>query len=764
MLGERHMSIKAKITLLISGIVMIILALNTTLSYYSSKDALLNQAKGEMTMVAKEIGIAVEHAQYASTYIENEIGNSLRIAAIAAQNQLPADIDHVTNKQLFALSEKLNISHITLYKQMPNDIIALKSSNPKQINLSAKKRGFWYESLQQLLLIQNVTIPEGQSLKNYWSGPYDYSLLNPEQMGKWGYYYDGSTNYIIETSMEESLIKEFDQIVGARVVLDKTMKQHKELLEITGFNPKVLDASRKLIRDTPQDTIAPSERMLLFGNYIYQDRFNDVDTIKKTFVTGQIMTTESNINNKHIIKSFIPVYPTYSKEPYVISMVMDYAIIQQVLSEQLFNQLLISLILVIGVVIFSYYIASFSIRPLDRIMKRVNDISEGHFDSEPPLRGKKDEWGVLSETIYNMSSKLQANTVQLRKTNEELSNTKQYLESFVNHTSDAFVVVNLVGVVTQVNKAYIELYGWSMEETIGFPPHAVTESFEKEANEVRQKVKAGISVSAFENVCQTKDGRLIDVSTTISGIHNEKDELVAYASISRDITERRNTDELLRRSEKLSIVGQLAAGVAHEIRNPLTTLRGFVQLQHAKAKGKQQHLDIMLSELDRINFIVSEFLILAKPQAINFQRRDLVFILQDIISLLASQANLNNIQFHFDSAPHIPLINCEENQLKQVFINIIKNGMEAMPDGGEITIQVGNLASDDVMVRVVDQGFGIPEDQLARLGEPFYTNKETGTGLGLMVSQQIIANHKGSMRIYSELNTGTTVEIILPLG
>jgi PAS domain S-box-containing protein len=755
------LSIKAKISLLISGIVMIILTLNTTLSYYSSRDALLNQAKGEMTMVAKEIGIAVEHAQYASTYIENGLGNSLRIAAIAVEHELPTDIDLVTNEQLSALSVKLELSHITLYKQQNNDIMSLKSSDPQQINLSAKQRGFWYTALQQLFLNQRVTLPVGQALKNYWSGPYDYSVTNPVHKGKWGYYYDGSTNFIIETYMEDTRIKEFDQIVGARVVLDKTMHQHKELLEITGFNPKALGNAIELGHNLPQEITSSYERMLLFGNYVYQDQAYDLNTIKKAFETGQIMTTESNINKKHIIKSFIPVY---AKEPYVICMVMDYAIIQQVLSEQLFNQIMISLILVIGVVIFSYYIASFSIRPLDRILKKVNDISEGHFDNEPPPCGKKDEWGVLSETIYNMSSKLQANTVQLRKTNEELRNTKQYLESFVNHTSDAFVVVDLQGIVQQANKAYIEMYGWSMGETIGFPLHAVTDSYENEANEVKQKVKAGIPVSAFENVCQTKDGRMIDVSTTISGIHNEKDELVAYASISRDITERRNTDELLRRSEKLSIVGQLAAGVAHEIRNPLTTLRGFVQLQHAKAKGKQQHLDIMLSELDRINFIVSEFLILAKPQAINFQRRDLVFILQDIISLLASQANLNNIQFHFDCAPHIPLINCEENQLKQVFINIIKNGMEAMPDGGEITIQVGNLASDDVMVRVVDQGFGIPEDQLARLGEPFYTNKETGTGLGLMVSQQIIANHKGSMRFYSELNKGTTVEIILPLG
>jgi PAS domain S-box-containing protein len=739
-LEEKEMSIKVKLSLFISGIVMVILILNTTFNYYSSRDALLSQASNQMNMVAKEIAIAVENAQFASQYIEDEITKRLRLTAIAAQQELPPDIVNVTNGQLVALSKKLGVSNISLLKKDSQDIITLKSSDPLQLNSIAMPEGIRFEALQQLFINKQVMIKEGKSLTNYWSGPYEESISKPKHMGKSGYYYDGTTNYIIAPYVQDTDIAQFDQIIGANIVLDKTMKYHAELLEITGFN-------------------ASADR-ILFGNYVYQDQKNDMNMIKETYRTGQITTVEANIHNRHVIKSFVPVY---KESAYVISMVLDYKIIQQVLSKQLFNQIMISLILLIGMVVFSYYITSFNIRPLDRILKKVNEISEGRFDNEHPIH-KNNEWGVLSETIYKMSQNLHANTEQLRHTNEELRSTKQYLESFVNHTSDAFVVVNLKGIVQQANKAYIELFGWSIEETLGFPPHTVTESYQNEANEVMNKVKMGISVSAFENVCQTKDGRMIDVSTTISGIRNERDELVAYASISRDITERRNTDELLRRSEKLSIVGQLAAGVAHEIRNPLTTLRGFVQLQHARAKGKQQHLDIMLSELDRINFIVSEFLILAKPQAINFQKRDLIFILQDIISLLDSQANLNNIQFRFDCAPHIPLINCEENQLKQVFINIIKNGMEAMPDGGEITIQVGNLASDDVMVRVVDQGFGIPEDQLARLGEPFYTNKETGTGLGLMVSQQIIANHKGSMHFDSELDKGTTVEIILPMG
>lgn len=754
------MSIKSKLSLFISGIVLIILALNTMLNYYSSRDALMTQAQSQMNMVAKEIGIAVEHAEYASQYVEDQMGNSLRLAAIAALHELPPDIANVSNDELVSLSRKLGVSHISLFQQVDGDIKALKSSDPKEINLSTKNWGFWYQAFQQLFEDQRVTILEGQALANYWSGPYALSVSNAPHIGKWGYYYDGTTNYIINPYMLDTQIKGFEQIVGADDVLDKTMKEHKDLLEITGFNPLALTRTMEAQQSIVKERNDQSKRTILFGSYIYQDEANDLNWIKQAYQTGQTVAIKERINNKHIIKSYIPVLSNNQK-PYVISVAIDYAVIQNLLNKQLFNQIIISLILLIGMITFSYNIASYCIRPLTLILKKVNEISEGHFHHEHPFQGNN-EWGILSQSIYKMSLNLYANTEQLRQTNEKLRNTKQYMESFANHTSDAFVVVDLQGLVQQANNAYIVLYGWSMDETVGFPEHTITESYQAVIKGVMLKVKNGIPVSAFENVCQTKDGRLIDVSTTISGIHDEKDELVAYASISRDITERRNTDELLRRSEKLSIVGQLAAGVAHEIRNPLTTLRGFVQLQ--RGKGNQQHLDIMLSELDRINFIVSEFLILAKPQAINFQKRDLVYILQDIISLLASQANLNNIQFLFDFAPHIPLINCEENQLKQVFINIIKNGMESMPNGGEIRIQIGNLVTDDVMVRIVDQGCGISEEQLARLGEPFYTNKETGTGLGLMVSQQIIANHKGSMHFESELKKGTTVEIILPMS
>jgi two-component system, sporulation sensor kinase E len=322
----------------------------------------------------------------------------------------------------------------------------------------------------------------------------------------------------------------------------------------------------------------------------------------------------------------------------------------------------------------------------------------------------------------------------------------------------------LQGNVTQINRAFEKMFGWSIEETISCPLLHIPEYIQAEYNMLVANMLQGATIADYETVRLTKDGRIIDVSITISPIRNENGTIVAIASISRNITARKHTEEVLRRSEKLSVVGQLAAGVAHEIRNPLTTLRGFVQLQKTKGPLSESILNVMLSELDRINFIVSEFLVLAKPQINYFQLVDVRDLLRDIILLLDSHANMINVAIETNYMDPLPHVKGEPNQLKQVFINVLKNGMESMPDGGTMSIEVLYNADEHyVSIHFIDHGCGISEDQLKRLGEPFFTSKETGNGLGLMVSQQIIANHKGSIHTQSELNKGTCVEIRLPV-
>lgn len=243
----------------------------------------------------------------------------------------------------------------------------------------------------------------------------------------------------------------------------------------------------------------------------------------------------------------------------------------------------------------------------------------------------------------------------------------------------------------------------------------------------------------------------------------EHDQVSHILVVARDISEKLITEELLRNSEKLSVIGQLAAGIAHEIRNPLTSLRGFIQLLKNQSTENQVYYDVMLSELDRINYIASELLVLSKPQITSYRKNELVSMLKSVITIIETQAIMNNVQIFTDFQFDIMYINCEDNQLKQVFMNILKNGIEAMPDGGEFVILASKIDSEHIILRFMDKGFGICKEVLPKLGEPFYTTKENGTGLGLMVSKKIITEHKGSLLVTSEEGKGTTVEIILPI-
>ncbi len=219
----------------------------------------------------------------------------------------------------------------------------------------------------------------------------------------------------------------------------------------------------------------------------------------------------------------------------------------------------------------------------------------------------------------------------------------------------------------------------------------------------------------------------------------------------------------MRQADKLSVVGQLAAGVAHEIRNPVTALKGFVKLLEAHNERHREYFKIMDSELDRISAITNEMLLLANPRRMEFQLLDVTQTLSSIICLLETHARMNNTELVACFPPYPVPVFCAENKLKQVFINILKkNALEAMPDGGKVFIHLTRTDSHSISLCFTDEGVGIPKSKLAKLGEPFFTTKENGTGLGFMISKKIIEDHNGSIEVRSEINQGTTVVIRLP--
>lgn len=230
-----------------------------------------------------------------------------------------------------------------------------------------------------------------------------------------------------------------------------------------------------------------------------------------------------------------------------------------------------------------------------------------------------------------------------------------------------------------------------------------------------------------------------------------------------DVTESKLSEQRMIQSEKLSVVGQLAAGVAHEIRNPLTALKGFTQLLHKSAGGNQRYYEMMLTELERINYIVGEFMVLSRPgQLSQLVPYSMGRMLEDIVPIMESQAILTNVTIQINEQPNVPNVLCDVNQIKQVLVNLMKNAIEAMPTGGALRIRIQENETKDVRIEIADEGVGIPQHVIERLGEPFYTTKQSGTGLGLTVCFKIIQAHGGVLSLRSEPGKGTVAEIRLP--
>ena len=241
--------------------------------------------------------------------------------------------------------------------------------------------------------------------------------------------------------------------------------------------------------------------------------------------------------------------------------------------------------------------------------------------------------------------------------------------------------------------------------------------------------------------------------------------LEVIVGITEDITKIIEREELLTRSEKLSTVGQLAAGIAHEIRNPLTSIKGFLQIIQSEGTVPPTYTSIMLDELDRIESIINEFLFLAKPQQeIKFEVQPFRPILEQVIGLMQGEANLKGIEIIVElNDLSLLKVKGNANHLKQAFVNIIKNAMEAIQAKGKIKI-IGEVNSEKsiLTVAVIDDGPGITQERLKKLGEPFYSTKEKGTGLGLMITRKLLEDHEGELLFDSEIGKGTSVYVKLP--
>ena len=235
--------------------------------------------------------------------------------------------------------------------------------------------------------------------------------------------------------------------------------------------------------------------------------------------------------------------------------------------------------------------------------------------------------------------------------------------------------------------------------------------------------------------------------------------LKRFQSYVRTVVEMMNS---MKETENLAVIGTMSTTIAHEIRNPLTALKGFTQIQKERNPEDTMSYEIMLQEIERINEFVSELMLLGKPKPTNYEWCNIGEILLYVVQLMESYATQYKVKFHLQVDGNLPVINGDDKQLKQVLLNIIKNGIESMPEGGNIQIQAYEKAGENLCISVEDQGLGIENEKIEKIGKAFYTTKENGTGLGLMITYKIIEEHQGSIAIESSMGIGTKVEIYLP--
>ncbi|WP_391120560.1 PAS domain S-box protein [Psychrobacillus sp. L3] len=352
---------------------------------------------------------------------------------------------------------------------------------------------------------------------------------------------------------------------------------------------------------------------------------------------------------------------------------------------------------------------------------------------------------------------------QNKSMRKELNSREGYLQLFFDHAKDAIAVFDLNNHIIEVNHAFEEMYGWKREEIIGKCISFVPQENREDAELRYREVLKGVSFHSIETQDMKKDGSYFDVQITLSPIYDYDGELVALSAISRDISYKKVAEKLLVQSEKLKIAGEMAAGVAHEIRNPMTVVSGFIQMMNEdKDQPYYEYTKLIQSEIERINYIMSEFLILAKPHITKRIRYNFKHTLENIIILFEPQLNLKGIVLSKQSLSNDVYLFGEENQMKQVLINIMKNAIEAILDDGYIDIAFDDLQTGVMNLIITDNGVGMDTSVLEKLFDPFFTTKEKGTGLGMMISEKIITEYGGHIFIESELGKGTTVTIQIP--
>lgn len=367
---------------------------------------------------------------------------------------------------------------------------------------------------------------------------------------------------------------------------------------------------------------------------------------------------------------------------------------------------------------------------------------------------RKDRYRRLEQLITER-------TKELLQTNNKLHMSQERFRKIFEASPSLIGIRSLEdGHYIDVNESWLHYSGYGYDEILAHREDVMQFwTLDAEGRQVRLKELEKRNVRNTKTTYTTKSGLMREglVSTEVIEIQGKPCELIVVT----DITDRLHLEKEMARLDRLNLIGEMAAGIAHEIRNPMTTVKGFLQIIRSKQIAEfSTHIDLMLTELDRANDIITEFLTLAKTKMTHQKQQSLNDIIQALHPLIQAEALLFGKQIVMELRSCPPLL-LDEKEVRQLILNIVLNGLEAMQSGGILTISTF-VENNEVVMSISDQGGGIKEEWLDKLGTPFFTTKETGTGLGLAVCYSVAARHNAVIDVKTGPE-GTTFYVRFPL-
>jgi PAS domain S-box-containing protein len=344
------------------------------------------------------------------------------------------------------------------------------------------------------------------------------------------------------------------------------------------------------------------------------------------------------------------------------------------------------------------------------------------------------------------------------------------MAAIVEYSDDAIFSTRPDGTITSWNRGAERLYGYSAQEAVGLPVSLLAPPEKRaEAENNVQVLSKGGHIEPYQTERVRKDGTRVPVSLTISPLRNAEREIVGASAIARDLSAQKQSEEAVRRSEKLATAGRLAASVAHEINNPLEAVINLLYLARHDAANAEQYLIMAEQEIGRIARLAQQTLGFVRDNTLPGSM-DPSAIVDEMLELYSRKLQSKKIHVSRRYRNHTE-ISGYSGELRQLLANLLVNAVDAMSDGGSLQVRVTSArdwrnGEDGIRITVADNGSGIPGENRGRIFEPFFTTKkDTGTGLGLWVSRGIVQKHGGTIRLRSRISgpkTGTVFVIFLP--